>query len=117
MVPGLQQWKFYIRAAGNEKEKVKGYIPLAATCFQQLNLTLVISRAQTADSGERAERRVVFMGASEEYCEKYLGKLAGSGRTPPALLSAGASFFHQWAVFHSSGKSRLIVLTLFSRAT
>lgn len=52
----LQQWKFYIRAAGNEKEKVKGYIPLAATCFHQLNLTLVISRAQTADSGERAER-------------------------------------------------------------
>lgn len=34
------------------------------------------------------------MGVSEEYCEKYLQKLAGRDRTLPALLSNGASFFH-----------------------
>lgn len=71
----LEQWKFYIRAAGKEKEKVKGYIPLAATCFHPLNLTLVISRAQTADSwkwGRGRKRREVSRGVSKEYCVKYL---------------------------------------------
>ena len=60
-----------------KRKKVRGYIPLTATCFHQLNLTLVISRAQTADSwkweGGR-KRRKVFMGVSESYCVKYLCK-------------------------------------------
>lgn len=58
----LEQWKFYIGAAGKEKEKVKGYIPPAAKCFHQLNLTLVMSRAQIADSwkwGRGRKRREV----------------------------------------------------------
>lgn len=56
---------FTFREASKEKKKVRGYIPLTETCFHQLNLTLVISRAQTADiwnwEGGR-KRREVFMG-------------------------------------------------------
>lgn len=68
---------FMLEKPAKKRKKVKGYIPLAATHFQQLNLAPVISRAQKANSwkwGESRERREVFMGVSKEYCVKYLQK-------------------------------------------
>jgi len=73
IVPGFATMEILCESSRQRKKKVRGYIPLTATCFHQLNLTLVISRAQTADSwkweGGRKSRKV-FMGVSERYCVK-----------------------------------------------